>query len=74
MSYKKFSFTSFFLGVGFMLMETKGITELAKIYGSTWVVVSVVITAILLMAYLANLLVIRKIKIRIIVYLIVNFL
>ena len=63
MSYKKFSFTSFFLGVGFMLMETKGITELAKIYGSTWVVVSVVITAILFMAYLANLLVIRKIKI-----------
>ena len=65
MSYKKFSFTSFFLGVGFMLMETKGITELAKIYGSTWVVVSVVITAILLMAYLANLLVIRKIKIKV---------
>ena len=63
MSYKKFSFTSFFLGVGFMLMETKGITELAKIYGSTWVVVSVVITAILLMAYLANLLIIKKVKI-----------
>ena len=34
MSVKKFSFPSFFLGVGFMLMETKGITELAKIYGS----------------------------------------
>ena len=65
MSYKNFSFTSFFLGVGFMLMETKGITELAKIYGSTWIVVSVVITAILLMAYLANLLVIRKIKINV---------
>ena len=63
MSYKKFSFTSFFLGVGFMLMETKGITELAKIYGSTWIVVSVVITTILLMAYLANLLIIKKIKI-----------
>jgi len=65
MSYKNFSFTSFFLGVGFMLMEKKGITELAKIYGSTWVVVSVVITAILLMAYFANLLVIRKIKINV---------
>ncbi len=63
MSYGKFSFTSFFLGVGFMLMETKGITELAKIYGSTWVVVSVVITAILFMAYLANLLIIKKVKI-----------
>ena len=63
MSYKKFSFTSFFLGVGFMLMETKGITELAKIYGSTWVVVSIVITTILFMAYLANLLIIKKAKI-----------
>ena len=50
----------FFLGVGFMLMETKGITELAKIYGSTWVVVSVVITAILSMAYLANIMIIKK--------------
>ena len=59
----KFSFTSFFLGVGFMLMETKGITELAKIYGSTWVVVSVVIISVLLMAYIANLLVIKKFKI-----------
>ena len=65
MSYKKFSFTSFFLGVGFMLMETKGITELAKIYGSTWIVVSVVIITILLMAYLANLLIIKKTKISI---------
>lgn len=63
MNYSKFSFTCFFLGVGFMLMETKGITELAKIYGSTWVVVSVVIIAILSMAYLANLLIIKKVKI-----------
>ena len=59
----RFSFTSFFLGVGFMLMETKGITELAKIYGSTWVVVSVVIVSVLFMAYIANLLIIKNIKI-----------
>ena len=65
MSVKKFSFPSFFLGVGFMLMETKGITELAKIYGSTWFVVSVVITAILSMAYLANVFIIKGIKISI---------
>ena len=57
----KFSFTSFFLGVGFMLMETKGITELAKIYGSTWIVVSVVIVSVLFMAYIANLLIIKNI-------------
>ena len=59
----RFSFTSFFLGVGFMLMETKGITELAKIYGSTWIVVSVVIVSVLFMAYIANLLIIKNIKI-----------
>jgi len=63
MNYNNFSFTCFFLGVGFMLIETKGITELAKIYGSTWVVVSVVITAILSMAYLANIMIIKNVKI-----------
>jgi spermidine synthase len=54
-----FSVPCFFLGAGFMLVETKGITELALVYGSTWVVVSAVIAAILIMAFLANLLVIR---------------
>ena len=63
MNYNNFSFTCFFLGVGFMLIETKGITELAKIYGSTWVVVSVVITSILSMAYLANLMIIKNVQI-----------
>ena len=42
-----------------MLVETKGITELALVYGSTWVVIGAVIAAILIMAFLANLLVIR---------------
>jgi hypothetical protein len=49
----------FFLGAGFMLIETKGITELALVYGSTWVVVGAVIAAILMLAFLANLIVIR---------------
>jgi len=49
----------FFLGAGFMLVETKGITELALVYGSTWLVIGVVIAAILILAFLANLLVIR---------------
>lgn len=42
-----------------MLIETKSITELALVYGSTWLVTSVVIAAILLLAYLANLIVSR---------------
>ena len=40
-----------------MLVETKAITELALFYGSTWIVTSMVIAAILIMAFLANLLV-----------------
>jgi spermidine synthase len=54
-----FSAVCFFLGAGFMLIETKGITELALLYGSTWIVTSVVIAAILIMAFLSNLLVMR---------------
>ncbi len=50
-----FSVPCFFLGAGFMLLETKAITELALAYGSTWIVTSVVITAILVMGFLANL-------------------
>ena len=37
----------FFLGAGFMLIETKSITEIAKYYGSTWLVTSFVIISIL---------------------------
>tara|TARA_B100000787_G_C16189713_1_gene296717 strand:+ start:206 stop:2602 length:2397 start_codon:yes stop_codon:yes gene_type:complete len=58
-----FSASCFFLGAGFMLVETKGITEIAKIYGSTWVVISIVIAAVLFMSFVANLIVMKKIKI-----------
>jgi spermidine synthase len=44
----------FFLGAGFMLVETKGITELGLALGNTWQVVGVVILGILLFAFLAN--------------------
>jgi SAM-dependent methyltransferase len=54
-----FSLPCFFLGAGFMLLETKGITELALAFGSTWIVNSVVITALLIMGFLANLAVTR---------------
>jgi len=52
-----FSFPCFFLGAGFLLVETKGIAELALVYGSMWLVVSIAIIAILIMAFLANLMV-----------------
>ncbi len=44
----------FFLGAGFMLVETKGITELGLAFGNTWQVIVIVIGSILMMAWLAN--------------------
>jgi len=47
----------FFLGAGFMLVETKGITEMGLTFGNTWQVIGVVIAGILTMAFLGNCLV-----------------
>jgi hypothetical protein len=44
----------FFLGAGFMLVETKAVVTMALLFGSTWVVNSVVFFAVLLMILLAN--------------------
>ena len=46
----------FFLGGGFMLVETKAITELSLLFGNTWQVIGITIISVLVMAYLANLL------------------
>jgi hypothetical protein len=45
----------FFLGAGFMLLETKGVVHVALLFGSTWIVNSVVFFAILLLILAANL-------------------
>lgn len=49
----------FFLGAGFMLIETKAIAELALLFGNTWQVIAITIIGVLTMAYLANLFVAR---------------
>ncbi|HXI08079.1 MAG: hypothetical protein ACRC1G_11115 [Bradyrhizobium sp.] len=49
----------FFLGAGFMLVETKAITELGLHLGGTWFVIAATIVMVLLMAFLANLMVQR---------------
>ena len=54
-----FSWYFFFLGAGFMLIEVKSISDLSLLFGSTWVVNSVVNSAILLMILLANVVVVR---------------
>ena len=43
-----------FLGAGFMLVETKAITELGLTFGNTWQVIGFVIAGVLIMAFLAN--------------------
>lgn len=50
----------FFLGAGFLLLETRAILAMSVLFGSTWVVTSIVIAVILLMALLANYLVERN--------------
>jgi hypothetical protein len=46
---------SFFLGAGFMLVETKAIVEMALLFGGTWMVNTVVFAAILIMSLVGNL-------------------
>ncbi len=46
----------FFMGAAFLLIETKAVTSLGLIFGSTWLLNSIVISAILVMILLANLL------------------
>jgi len=55
----KFSPHFFFLGGGFMLLQVVSITRLALLYGTTWIVNSIVFFSILTMAFFANLLVIK---------------
>jgi hypothetical protein len=45
----------FFLGAGFMLLESKGVVHMALLFGSTWLVNAVVFGAILVMILLSNL-------------------
>jgi spermidine synthase len=56
------NFPFFLLGAGFMLIETKGITELGLTFGNSWQVIGIVISAILVMAFLANL-VVQQLKV-----------
>ena len=50
----------FFLGAGFMLLETKGVVHMALLFGSTWMVNSIVFAAILVMALLGNVYVLAR--------------
>jgi hypothetical protein len=53
----RWSWDFFLLGAGFMLLETRSITQFALLWGSTWVVASLAIASVLAMALVANYLV-----------------
>lgn len=57
------SFHFFFLGAAFLLIETVSVTRFALLFGSTWIVNSIVFAAILLVVLLANLCTIRVARI-----------
>ncbi len=54
------SWQFFLLGAGFMLLETRSITQFALLWGSTWVVASLAIASVLTMALAANFVVSRR--------------
>lgn len=45
----------FFLGLGFLLLETKSITDCSLYFGTTWLVTMIVLAGVLLMILAANL-------------------
>ncbi len=49
----------FFMGAAFMLLETRMVTELSLLFGSTWIVNASVFGGVLLMVLCANLFVVR---------------
>lgn len=49
----------FFLGAAFMLLETKAVVQLALLFGSTWLVNSMVFFTVLVLILLANLYVLK---------------
>jgi SAM-dependent methyltransferase len=50
----------FLMGAGFLLVETKSVTEMSLLFGSTWNVNLLVFSSILVMVLLANLVVMRR--------------
>ena len=56
--------TMFLMGAGFLLVETKSVTEMSLLFGSTWTVNLMVFTSILVMVLAANLVVQRRKQMR----------
>ncbi len=50
----------FLLGLGFLLLETKSVTEMSLLFGSTWEVNLLVFSSVLVVILIANWLVLRR--------------
>jgi hypothetical protein len=55
----------FLMGAGFLLIETRGVTALSLLFGSTWLVNAAVFAGILLLALVANEVVARRRRARV---------
>lgn len=58
-AFRRFDGAMFFMGAGFMLLETKSVTEMSLLFGSTWSVNLLVFSSVLVVILLANILAIR---------------
>ena len=50
----------FLMGAGFLLIETRGVTSLSLLFGSTWIVNAAVFSGVLVMALVANVIVEKR--------------
>lgn len=50
----------FFLGAGFMLIETRAVVHMALLFGNTWTVNAIVFASVLVMILIANLIALRS--------------
>ena len=57
---RHFDASMFFLGAGFLLLETRSVTQMSLLFGSTWVVNLLVFSSILAVLFLANAFIIRR--------------
>ncbi len=51
---REFDWALFLMGAAFLLLETRGVTSLSLLFGSTWVVNAAVFSGVLVMALAAN--------------------
>ena len=56
----RFDVVLFLMGAAFLLIETRGVTDLSLLFGSTWIVNSAVFGGVLFIAWIANGWVVRR--------------